>query len=239
MDPAATTRAVEWNDLPSVEAALADRQVAVLLTEPVLTNIGIVLPEPGLPRRASGGVRPARARSCSSTRRTPCRPDPGGAPRPGACEPDLVTLGKSFAGGVPIGAYGLSTSVADRLGERVEAEDADLVDVGGVGGTLAGNALSMAAARATLAEVLTPAAFEGMIERATRFTAGVQGTLDRHELPVERGAARRPGRVPLRPPRSRAPAPSPPPPVTTRSRSSSTWRWPTAASCSRRSTTWR
>ncbi|MEQ1788749.1 MAG: aspartate aminotransferase family protein, partial [Acidimicrobiales bacterium] len=71
----------------------------------------------------------------------------------------------------------------ERLAARVDAEDADLIDVGGVGGTLAGNALSMAAARATLAEVLTADAFTGMIERATRFTAGVQATLDRHDVP--------------------------------------------------------
>lgn len=108
---------------------------------------------------------------------------PGGCTAAWGLRPDLLTLDKSFAGGVPIGAYGLSADVAGRLAARVDAEGADLVDVGGVGGTLAGNLLSMAAARATLAEVLTAEAFEGMIGVATRFTAGVQEVLDAHDLP--------------------------------------------------------
>jgi glutamate-1-semialdehyde 2,1-aminomutase len=182
VDPAATTRAVEWNDLASVEAALADQQVAVLLTEPALTNIGIVLPEPGfLDGLAAACARTGTLLLVDETHTLSA--GPGGCTQAWGLRPDLVTLGKSFAGGVPIGAYGLSASVADRLAERVAVEGADLVDVGGVGGTLAGNALSVAAARATLAEVLTPAAFDGMIRRATRFTAGVQATLDEHELP--------------------------------------------------------
>jgi glutamate-1-semialdehyde 2,1-aminomutase len=182
VDPSATTRALEWNDLASVEAALADEQVAVLLTEPALTNIGIVLPEPGfLEELRAVCDRTGTLLLIDETHTLSA--GPGGCTQAWGLHPDIVTLGKSFAGGVPVGAYGLSAEVADRLAARVDAEGADLVDVGGVGGTLAGNALSMAAARATLAEVLTPAAFEGMIERATRFTAGVQSVLDRHDLP--------------------------------------------------------
>jgi glutamate-1-semialdehyde 2,1-aminomutase len=182
VDPSATTRALEWNDLASVEAALADEQVAVLMTEPALTNIGIVLPEPGF----LDGLREACDRTGTLLlidETHTLSAGPGGCTQAWGLRPDIVTLGKSFAGGVPIGAYGLSAAVADRLAARVDDEGADLVDVGGVGGTLAGNALSMAAARATLAEVLTTAAFEGMIRRATRFTVGVQSVLDRHELP--------------------------------------------------------
>src|SRR5688572_25118696 len=162
VDPAATTRALEWNDLPSVEAALADEQVAVVITEPALTNIGIVLPEPGF----LDGLRAVCDRTGTLLlidETHTLSAGPGGCTQAWGLRPDLVTLGKSFAGGVPIGAYGLSEPVAERLAARVDAEGADLVDVGGVGGTLAGNALSMAAARATLAEVLTPAAFDGMI----------------------------------------------------------------------------
>ena len=182
VDPSATTRALEWNDLASVEAALADEQVAVLLTEPALTNIGIVLPEPGfLEELRAVCDRTGTLLLIDETHTLSA--GPGGCTQAWGLHPDIVTLGKSFAGGVPVGAYGLSAEVADRLAARVDAEGADLVDVGGVGGTLAGNALSMAAARATLAEVLTPASFEGMIERATRFTAGVQSVLDRHDLP--------------------------------------------------------
>lgn len=182
VDPATTTRALEWNDPESVETALADEQVAVVITEPALTNIGIVLPEPGfLEHLRAACDRTGTLLLIDETHTLSA--GPGGCTQAWGLRPDLVTLGKSFAGGIPIGAYGLSTSVADRLAAAVDAEGADLVDVGGVGGTLAGNALSMAAARATLAEVLTPDAFVGMIERATRFTEGVQATLDRHDLP--------------------------------------------------------
>jgi glutamate-1-semialdehyde 2,1-aminomutase len=101
---------------------------------------------------------------------------PGGATRAWSLEPDIVTIGKAIAGGIPVGAYGLHASLAD----RIEAlEDIDLIDTGGVGGTLAGNALSIDATRATLEHVLTEAAFESMIGRATRYTAGVQDVIDR------------------------------------------------------------
>ncbi len=179
--PQQTSRAVEWNDLESVEAALGPGDVAVLLTEPALTNIGIVLPEPGFLE----GLR----RICDATgtlllidETHTLSAGPGGATSAWGLRPDIVTVGKSIAGGLPIGAYGLSVEVADRLAQAVDGGDADLIDVGGVGGTLAGNALSLAAARATLDEVLTPAAFAAMTERASRFTAGVQATIDRHDL---------------------------------------------------------
>ena len=91
-----------------------------------------------------------------------------------------MTIGKAIGGGIPIGAYGLSAE----LGARVEALDAaDLVDVGGVGGTLAGNALSLAATRATLGEVLTKEAFETMMALCDRFVAGVRAVLDERDVP--------------------------------------------------------
>ncbi|CAN5554701.1 aspartate aminotransferase family protein [soil metagenome] len=179
--PESTTRAVEWNDLASVEAALAPGDVAVLITEPALTNIGIVLPEPGF----LDGLREICDRTGTLLlidETHTLSAGPGGCTLAWDLQPDLVTLGKSFAGGIPIGAYGLSEATADRLQAAVEASDADLVDVGGVGGTLAGNALSLAAARATLAAVLTADAFAEMTRLATRFTEGVQATLDRHDL---------------------------------------------------------
>jgi glutamate-1-semialdehyde 2,1-aminomutase len=179
VDPTATTRVVEFNDLAAVEAALADEQVACVLTEPALTNIGIVLPGEGF----LNGVREACDRTetlliCDETHTLSA--GPGGCTAAWSLQPDLVTLGKSIAGGLPIGAYGVSDEVA----ARIEAlEDADLVDVGGVGGTLAGNALSLAAAKATLSEVLTAAAFEGMTALCDRFVAGVRGALAEHDMP--------------------------------------------------------
>lgn len=181
VDPAQTTRAMEWNDLASVETALSPGDVAVLITEPALTNIGIVLPEPGF----LDGLREICDRTGTLLlidETHTLSVGPGGCTQAWGLRPDIVTVGKSFAGGVPIGAYGLSAEVAARLQARVDTTDADLVDVGGVGGTLAGNALSLAAARATLEHVLTPDAFNHMTALATRFTEGVQATLDRHDL---------------------------------------------------------
>jgi len=177
VDPTVTTRVVEFNDLAGVQEALADEQVACVLTEPALTNIGIVLPEEGF----LDGVREACDRTetlliCDETHTLSA--GPGGCTGAWSLQPDLVTLGKSIAGGLPIGAYGVSAEVA----ARIEAlEDADLVDVGGVGGTLAGNVLSLAAARATLGEVLTADAFERMSALCDRFVGGVRGALADHD----------------------------------------------------------
>jgi glutamate-1-semialdehyde 2,1-aminomutase len=105
---------------------------------------------------------------------------PGGCTKAWNLRPDIVVIGKSIGGGVPSGAYGLTSEVAERIFDYPEA---DLVDVGGVGGTLAGNALSTAAMRATLSEVLTDFAFDHMIELATRFREGVEKVLADTEVP--------------------------------------------------------
>ena len=104
----------------------------------------------------------------------------GGCTRAWGLRPDVITIGKALASGVPIGAYGVTAEVAERI---LDDPDADLIDQGGVGGTLAGNALSMAVARATLAEVLTDAAFAHMIELASVYTAGVDQVLESRRVP--------------------------------------------------------
>ena len=105
---------------------------------------------------------------------------PGGCTGEWGLQPDLVTLGKWLGGGVPIGAYGVSAEVA----ERIESDpDADYVDTGGVGGTLAGNALSLAAARGTMSEVLTDEAHEGMTALCGRFVAGCEREIAAYSLP--------------------------------------------------------
>ena len=179
VDPTITTRACEWGDLEAVQRLLADEQVACVLTEPALTNIGIVLPEPGF----LDGVRAA----CDATGTLLIADEthtisagPGGCTAAWGLKPDVVTIGKAIAGGVPIGAYGATRELAGRIDAL---EDADLVDVGGVGGTLAGNALSLAAARATLADVLTDDAFAGMIELCDAFVAGVREVIASREVP--------------------------------------------------------
>ena len=181
VDPSATTRVVEFNDLAALERELAAGDVACVLAEPALTNIGIVLPEPGFHE----GVRAA----CDATgtllvidETHTFSAGPGGATRRWGLAPDAVTIGKSLGGGVPCGAYGLSEELAARvLAQAVDGYD--LEDVGGVGGTLAGNALSLAAMRAVLGEVLTDEAFATMEGLATTFAADVAATIERNTLP--------------------------------------------------------
>ena len=174
-----TTRAVEFNDLDSVERALAHGDVAVLITEPALTNIGIVLPEPGFLEGVTELCRKHGTLLLIDETHT-ISAGPGGCTRAWGLEPDIFVIGKSIGGGIPSGAYGITEHIAEMVKEH---PDADLIDVGGVGGTLAGNVLSTAAMRATLGEVLTDAAFEHMISLATRFTEGVVATLEEYDVP--------------------------------------------------------
>jgi glutamate-1-semialdehyde 2,1-aminomutase len=177
-----TTRAVRWNDLDAVERALAHGDVAAILTEPALTNIGIVLPDDGF----HAGLRELATKYGAVLMIDETHTFSagyGGATRAWNLEPDIVIVGKSIGGGIPCGAYGLSAPIAAEVTRRADAGEADIIDVGGIGGTLAGNALSTAAMRATLGEVLTEAAFDRMIALATAFTAGVQATLDDLDLP--------------------------------------------------------
>jgi glutamate-1-semialdehyde 2,1-aminomutase len=179
VDPVHTTRVAEFNQIDSVEAALAHGDVACVLMEPALTNIGIVLPEDGF----LAAVREACTRTGTLLiidETHTLSAGPGGCTAAWELEPDAVTLGKSIGGGVPIGTYGVSAELAERI---AAAEDADLEDTGGVGGTLAGNALSLAAARATLGEVLTDDAFGRMSALCERFVAGVEQALERFAVP--------------------------------------------------------
>lgn len=176
---ALTTRVAEFNDLESVEKALAHGDVAVLITEPALTNIGIVLPEPGF----LAGVRELCDKYGTLLlidETHTISAGPGGCTELWDLRPDIFVIGKSIGGGIPCGAYGITEDVARKIALHAEA---DLVDVGGVGGTLAGNAMSTAAMRATLGDVLTDAAFEHMIGLATHFREGVEEVITRHSLP--------------------------------------------------------
>jgi glutamate-1-semialdehyde 2,1-aminomutase len=179
VDPALTTRVVEFNDVDSLERELANNDVACVLMEPALTNIGIVLPEPGFLDDVRRLTRETGTLLVIDETHT-FSAGWGGAVTEWGLAPDAVTIGKAIGGGVPIGAYGLTDELADRL---LADRTADIVDTGGVGGTLAGNALSLAAARATLEQVLTPGAFAHMTSLAERFAAGVQSAIDRHALP--------------------------------------------------------
>jgi glutamate-1-semialdehyde 2,1-aminomutase len=199
VDPTETTRVVEFNDVEALERELAHGDVACVLAEPALTNIGIVLPEPGFHDRLRELTRRTGTLLIIDETHT-MSTGPGGYTAAHGLDPDMLTVGKSIAGGIPIGAYGMRRELA----ERILGADVDLEDVGGVGGTLAGNALSLAAARATLSEVLTDDAYAHMIPLAERFTAGVQDVLDSRRMPwnVVRLGARAEYRFSPRPPRN-------------------------------------
>ena len=169
VDPALTTRVVEFNDLDALDAALAHGDVACVLTEPALTNIGIVLPDTGYLEALAERTRAAGALLIIDETHTICT-GPGGYTAAFGLEPDILTIGKPIAGGVPMAAWGLSAELAERASAMFMSDD---TDVSGVGGTLAGNALSLAAAAATLSTTLTAADYEHTIALATRWTAGV------------------------------------------------------------------
>jgi glutamate-1-semialdehyde 2,1-aminomutase len=178
VDPALTTRVVPFNDVAALERALADEDVAAVLVEPALTNIGIVLPEPGYHDALREITRRTGTILIIDETHTICA-GPGGMTARDGLEPDMLVIGKTIGGGIPAGTYGMTESVA----ERVRATMPERTDVGGVGGTLAGYALSLAAIRATLGEVLTDEAFARMIPLAERWEAGVNEVIASRGVP--------------------------------------------------------
>jgi glutamate-1-semialdehyde 2,1-aminomutase len=179
IDPALTTRVVEINDLEALERELAHGDVAAVLVEPALTNIGIVLPDPGYHDALRALTREHGTLLVIDETHTFCC-GPGGYTAAYGLAPDAVTIGKPIAGGIATGAYGLSDAFADRV---LKTTVWDAADVGGIGGTLAGNRLSLAAVRATLQEVLTDAAFADMIALGERFESGVHDVIADAGLP--------------------------------------------------------
>ena len=195
VDPRETTRVCEFNDAAALERELAHGDVAAVLMEPALTNIGIVLPEPGY-LDSVRALTHAHGSLLINDETHTFSAGPGGCTQAWGLAPDIVTIGKAIAGGIPAGAYGLSAELAERI---LSDPAADIEDTGGVGGTLAGNALSVAAMRATLEQVLTDAAFARMVAVADRYTAGVARGDHQPRPAVEHRAARRQGRVPVLP----------------------------------------
>ncbi|MGE0121209.1 MAG: transaminase [Dongiaceae bacterium] len=178
VDPALTTRVVEFNDVPALEAALAHGDVACVLAEPALTNIGIVLPEPGFHDALRRLTRRHGTLLVIDETHTICA-GPGGCTRRDGLDPDILTIGKVIAGGVPTGAYGCSDEVAaqlERLFERLDHVD-------GIGGTLAANALSVHAMRVVLETVMSEAAYARMIAQAERWEAGIAAVMTSYQLP--------------------------------------------------------
>ncbi len=178
VDVAVTTAVVPFNDLDALDRRLGEGDVACLLMEPALTNIGIVLPEDGY----LDGVREITRRHgvllVIDETHTLCA-GPGGCTRAWELEPDFVVVGKPIGGGIPSAAYGMTAEVAERLSGPMLGHE---IDVAGVGGTLTANALAVAAIRATLSSCLRQEDFAVAVPLAERFTDGVAEVIARHDL---------------------------------------------------------
>lgn len=178
-DLTTTTWVVPFNDLAALEVALASDQVAAVLAEPVMTNCGMILPEPGFHdalrrlTRESGTLLIVDETHTIST-------GPGGYGRAHGLEPDIFVLGKAIAGGVPAAVWGVSAELSARM-------DAAAARIGpgqsGIGTTLSGNALALAAMRAMLSEVMTDAAYARMLAGAERLMTGLRAVIAARRLP--------------------------------------------------------
>ncbi len=174
-----TTRVVEFNDIAGMENALAHGDVAAILIEPAMTNVGIVLPQTGYLEAVQELAKKYGAILIIDETHT-ISVGPGGMTADRGLKPDFLTIGKAIAGGIPTGTFGMTLDIADSIKKRVELE---IIDTGGIGGTLAGNALSLASMRATLTQVLTQENFDRMIDLGTRWSDGVDASIKEFDLP--------------------------------------------------------
>lgn len=173
------TVVVEFNDLPALEAALAPGHVACVLAEPVMTNIGMVLPDPGYWREAQALIRRHGALLVLDETHT-ISTGPSGYSGTHGLQPDALVLGKPVGGGVPCAVYGFSAELAYRV---EQAKRHAPPGHSGIGTTLSGNMLTMAAMRATLSQVMTPEAYAHMISHAQVLAQGLLALIEHHRLP--------------------------------------------------------
>ncbi|ALG10626.1 aminotransferase class III-fold pyridoxal phosphate-dependent enzyme [Kibdelosporangium phytohabitans] len=168
---------VEFNDIDALDRALASGDVAAVLAEPVMTNGGAVIhPRPGF----HAALRDLTRRTgtlliLDETQTIPA--GPGGCTRDLGLEPDIITMGKCIAGGVPAGVYGMSDAVAAAAMRYTEAGD------GGLGSTMASGPLAVRAMRAVLSEVMTDATYAHMNRLATRYANDVTTVIAKYGLP--------------------------------------------------------
>jgi len=178
-DPAITTKVIEWNDLEALENALKDEDVAAVLAEPVMTNCGIVLPDPGYHDELRRLTRKYGTLLINDETHTICA-GVGGCTKAMDLQPDIVVVGKTIAAGIPTAAYGFTEELGKKAAAAIPPE---LCDIGGIGGTLAANALSMHVMKAVLGEILTQDFYDKNIPLATRFNQGVQSVISEFDLP--------------------------------------------------------
>jgi glutamate-1-semialdehyde 2,1-aminomutase len=180
---AAQARIVQFNDVAALEAALEPGDVALVLAEPAMINAGFLLPQPGYHeqlRRATGDAGTLLA--IDETHTLVCAY--GGLARAWGLEPDFLTLGKALAAGVPLATYGMRDEIASLIAppEQSRTVSGVVVDEVATGGTLFANALSMAAGRAALLDVLTEEAFERTASLGERMAAGLRLAIGRAGL---------------------------------------------------------
>ena len=174
-----TTRVVEFNDLGAMEDALKKGDVAAILMEPAMTNVGIVLPDDGYLVAVGKLARRYEAVWIIDETHT-ISVGPGGMTADLGLKPDILTIGKAIGGGLPTGTFGMTHEMASQIAKKTERE---VIDTGGIGGTLAGNALSLAAMKATLTQVLTDENFVKMIELGNLWCDGVEAAITEFNLP--------------------------------------------------------
>lgn len=179
VNPIETSRVVEFNDIPALEEALGKGDVAAVLTEPVMTNIGIIHPQPGFHDALRKLTRKYGAYLIIDETHTICTA-PGGYTGKFGLDPDFLTCGKPLASGIPAGIYGFTEKVANEFWDRIKLDESD---VGGVGGTLAGNALSISTMRATLEHVLTQSMYDHCEILADRYEQGILNCISKYDLP--------------------------------------------------------
>lgn len=179
VNPELTTVVVPFNDVDAVERAVSKGDIACMLIEPALTNIGIVLPEPGYHDRLREVLRRHDVLLIVDETHTICA-GPGGCTAEWGLHPDMFVIGKTIGSGIPVAAYGMTAEIAERI-ESLQRDDG--IDVSGVGGTLAGNAVSLAAVRATLQHALREEDFRHSTALAESWTRGVQEAFTAHGLP--------------------------------------------------------
>lgn len=169
------TLVVPFNDLGALERVLAAREVCVVITEPALTNnVGLLMPDDAFHAGLRELTRSTGTLLAYDETHTQVV-GPGGLTRRWELEPDFVTVGKSIAAGIPLGAYGMTADMADVL-QRPGGRDDDKPQVA-VGGTLFGNPVSMAAARAAMSEVLTEDAYAHSQALGSRLADGLSGVV--------------------------------------------------------------
>ncbi|MEZ5994396.1 MAG: transaminase [Hyphomonadaceae bacterium] len=177
LDVTRTTRALPFNDVPALEAALAQGDVAAVLAEPAMTNCGMILPEENFHKRLRALTRKAGALLILDETHT-LSSGPGGATQAWGLEPDALVIGKAIAGGFPAAVWGVSGDLAEKIAAVPRGAGRS-----GIGTTLAGNAMGLAAIGATLREVATPEAYDAMLKGASYLVAALRKVIAARSLP--------------------------------------------------------